>query len=227
MDDTHQTPQTTPWPDVAPVDFWEDRYAGSDRVWSGRVNAALAAIAPTLVPGRALDLGCGEGADVIWLGQNHWRATGIDISPTAIERARLAAKEAGLDEERATFLAADLGSVNQAERAERYDLVTASFLHSPVQLSRTEILRSGADRVEPGGSLLITSHAAAPPWADASAHEHRFLSPEEELAALDLDPGQWQVVVAEVRPRAATGPDGTTATLDDTVVLLRRKQPTH
>jgi SAM-dependent methyltransferase len=224
MDDSRQIPQTTPWPDVAPVDFWEDRYAGSDRVWSGRVNAALAAIAPTLVPGRALDLGCAEGADVIWLGQNHWRTTGIDISPTAIERARLAAKEAGLDEERATFLTADLGSVSQAER---YDLVTASFLHSPVQLSRTEILRSGADRVEPGGSLLITSHAAAPPWADASAHEHRFLSPDEELAALALDPGQWWVVVAEVRPRATTSPDGTTATLDDTVVLLRREQLAH
>ena len=58
------------WPQIAPVDFWEERYAGADQVWSGKVNQVLADIASTLVPGRALDLGCGEGADVIWLAQH-------------------------------------------------------------------------------------------------------------------------------------------------------------
>lgn len=51
-----------------PADLWEQRYASSDRVWSGLVNHALADIARTLTPGRALDLGCGEGGDAVWLG---------------------------------------------------------------------------------------------------------------------------------------------------------------
>ena len=85
----HRTPQ-------APIDFWEQRYAGAERVWSGRVNATLAAIAGGLEPGRALDLGCGEGGDVIWLAENGWHATGVDLSPTAIDRARTAASARGL-----------------------------------------------------------------------------------------------------------------------------------
>ena len=84
------------WPEIAPVDFWEERYAGADQVWSGKVNQVLADIAGTLVPGRALDLGCGEGADVIWLAQHGWQATGIDISATAIRHATAAAEASGV-----------------------------------------------------------------------------------------------------------------------------------
>ncbi|GGH38124.1 bifunctional NAD(P)/FAD-dependent oxidoreductase/class I SAM-dependent methyltransferase [Microbacterium album] len=209
-----------PAPQAAPADFWEERYAGSDRVWSGRVNAVLAAVAGSLPPGRSLDLGCGEGADVIWLAQRGWDATGIDISPTAIRRATAAAQDAGLDGTRARFLTADLAELP----ADSYDLVTASFLHSPVELPRAEILRRAAERVAPGGHLLITSHAGAPPWAEAPhGHEHRFLTPDEELAQLALDADEWDVLAAETRRREATAPDGEPATLDDVVVLARRR----
>ena len=44
---------------------WDERYAEKGRIWSGRVNAQLAAVAEPLIPGRALDLGCGEGGDVV------------------------------------------------------------------------------------------------------------------------------------------------------------------
>lgn len=208
------------WPRVAPADFWEERYAGSDRIWSGAVNGVLADIAGSLAPGRALDLGCGEGADVIWLSQHGWDATGVDISPTAIRRAAAAAEEADLGAGRARFLAADLAAVP----AGAYDLVTASFLHSPVDLPRGDILRQAAARVAAGGHLLITSHAAFPPWADAPhGHEHHFLSPQEELAQLDLDAGEWDVVTAETRTREVATPGGEPATLDDVVVLAHRR----
>ncbi|HBR88728.1 MAG TPA: SAM-dependent methyltransferase, partial [Microbacterium sp.] len=45
---------------------WDDRYGG-ERVWSGNPNGALVAEASDLVPGRALDVGTGEGADALWL----------------------------------------------------------------------------------------------------------------------------------------------------------------
>ncbi len=207
------------WPTVAPVDFWEERYADSDRVWSGQVNQTLADIAGGLPVGRALDLGCGEGADVVWLAHQGWSATGIDISPTAIRRATAAAEAAGLTADRARFVVGDLSALADDGP---YDLVTASFLHSPVELPRSEILRRAADLVVPGGHLLITSHAAAPPWADASAHEHRFLTPAEELDELALDTGAWKTVLAEIRTKQVTSPDGEPAELDDAVLLLRR-----
>lgn len=204
------------WPVVAPADFWEERYAGTDRVWSGRVNRVLADVAAGLVPGRALDLGCGEGADAIWLAAQGWDSTGVDISPTAIARAVGAAREAGVAD-RARFVVGDLSALP----GERYDLVTASFLHSPVELPREDILRRGAACVAPGGHLLITSHAAAPPWS-RHGHEHRFPTADEEVAQLGLDGPDWEVVVAESRTREAVGPDGRHAHLDDAVVLARR-----
>ncbi len=208
------------WPQVAPPDFWEDRYAGSDRVWSGKVNRVLADVAAALAPGRVLDLGCGEGADVVWLAQHGWQATGIDISPTAIARATAAAEAAGLNDGHAQFLTADLTTLPGGD----YDLVCASFLHSPVDLARQDILRQATTRVAPGGRLLITSHAASPTWADVPAgHQHRFLNPEEELTQLDLDPEGWEVIHAETRPRETTTPAGEPATLDDVVVLIRRR----
>ncbi|MFE6648718.1 FAD-dependent oxidoreductase [Nocardioides sp. NPDC057772] len=204
-----------------PVDFWQERYAGSDRIWSGKVNAVLGDIAAGLEPGTALDLGSGEGADVIWLAQHGWQATGIDISDNAVGRGREAALAAGLGEEEARFVVSDLSDPAVLDRG--YDLVTASFFHSPVELPRTDILRRAAGLVNVGGHLLITSHAAAPPWADASAHEHTFLDAKEELEALDLPEDAWETVVLEHRHRAVTSPSGEPSTLEDAVLLLRRR----
>jgi thioredoxin reductase/SAM-dependent methyltransferase len=205
-------------PEVAPAAYWEQRYAGSDRVWSGRPNATLVHVAAGLRPGRALDLGCGEGADTIWLAAQGWDATGVDISPTAITRATEAARSSGVG---ARFVAADLsnGEVGEGE----YDLVTASFLHSPVALDRTRALRRAAERVAVGGRLLIVSHAAPPPWASPEhVRDHVFLSPEQELVELALDPAIWTTEIAEVRTRDATAPHGAPGHLADGILLIRR-----
>jgi 2-polyprenyl-3-methyl-5-hydroxy-6-metoxy-1,4-benzoquinol methylase len=66
---------------------WEEHYGERERVWSGRVNVRLAELAETMTPGRALDLGCGEGADAMWLAEHGWRVTAVDISQTALDRA--------------------------------------------------------------------------------------------------------------------------------------------
>lgn len=205
------------------AEFWESRYAEQGQVWSGKVNGILAEIAATLQPGTALDLGCGEGGDVIWLAQQGWTVTGVDISSTAVERGRAAAEKLSIPAKNVHFEAADLSTWQPTAL---FDLVTCSYLHTfDVSLPREEILRRAADFVAPGGHLLITSHAAAPPWADAAKkheHKHDFPTPQQELDALDLDANTWDVVISTLRDREATGPGGVSGIVSDTVTLVRR-----
>jgi trans-aconitate methyltransferase len=215
---SHHDPHESPEEPGTPAEAWEFRYAQAPQRWSGNPNATLIDLVGELTPGRAVDLGCGEGADAIWLARQGWSVLGIDISPTAVARARGAALEAGVDA-RATFEAHDLSTW---EAAGEIDLVTASFLHSREELPRTEILRRAAAHIAPGGHLAIVSHAAAPPWSEHAHHDEQLLDAEGEIAALGLG-ADWEVVLAEHRQRSATSPTGETATLDDVAVLLRRR----
>ncbi len=200
---------------------WEERYAADERFWSGRVNATFAAVAETLAPGAALEVGCGEGADAVWLAERGWRVTALDVSETAVRRGAEAARARGLEEERIRFVAAD--GVDALPEG-GFDLVASSFLHSwEPDFPRIALLRASAERVAPGGALLVISHAAPPPWSRELPHDlPAMLSPTEELSLLGLDPDEWTPELVEIRPRAATSPDGEPALLDDGVLLLRR-----
>jgi SAM-dependent methyltransferase len=176
-------------------------------------------VAP-LRPGRALDLGCGEGADSVWLAEHGWQVTAVDVSATAIGRARALAAEHAVPGGQITWHVADLGGWQPAGR---FDLVSACFLHAPVEFPRATVLQRAAGAVAAGGHLLIVGHAEAPPWSADHDHDpHRFLSPEAEIAALALDPPTWAVVIAEIRSRQAVSPDGGPVTLRDAVTLARR-----
>lgn len=207
-------------PDEGARATWEEHYSARPRVWSGRVNAQLAEIAPNLTafPGRrALDLGCGEGGDALWLAENGWTVVAVDISTTALDRARADAESRGLSD-RIDFQQHDL---DHSFPGGRFDLVSVQFLHSTVAMDRPAILRRAAAAVASGGSLLIVDHGAAPPWA-TKMHHHDFPSPQAVLDGLDLDPEQWRQMRVGVVDRAAQGPDGEDAVLRDNVIWLRR-----
>lgn len=212
-----------PHPEVAgeqdAVAFWENRYGEKDAIWSGRANRALVDAVADLAPGTALDLGCGEGGDAVWLAERGWTVLGVDLSPTAVARATRAAAERELSG-RTRFTAVDLETWTTDER---FDLVTGCFLQSPLEFPREQILGRAGDLVAPGGHLLSVGHAAAPPWSRmADDHTMAFPTPEGDLAALG-GAERWTVLVAEVRGRDATGPDGEHAVLLDSVVLVRRE----
>lgn len=231
----------------SPEEFWEQRYSGSSPIWSGKVNATLASVVADSVPGRSLDLGSGEGGDVLWLAERGWQARGIELSPTAVNRARAAAAAKGIDQ--ASFEVRNLAEwasavLPQEREQEEFELITASFFQSPVELLRAEILRAALVKLSPGGRLVLVSHAAPPPWASAQqahpehGHDHSakgqgptFYTPADELAQLGLasataelhNAAEYVVEVAEIRQRQVMDPSGADALIDDSLVVVRRR----
>lgn len=192
--------------DQSAEQFWEGFYQDRDAVWSGRANPLLVREVTALSPGSALDLGCGEGGDAIWLAKQGWRVTALDISATALGRAAAHAETAGVGDR------IEWVRHNLAESAHdgSYDLVSAQFLQSPVAGPGEweAILRGAMAAVAPGGVLLIVAHAGWPSWVDTPPHEYRFPTVPEILGALDLPRAGWTVALTELVERELDGPDG-------------------
>jgi len=199
-------------------EHWEQRYAESDRVWSGRVNVRLAEVVSPLEAGHALDLGCGEGADACWLAERGWTVVAVDISDTALQRAAEAAQERGLGE-RIEFAQHDL---SDSFPDGTFDLISAQFLHSMIPFDRPRLLRRAVGAVRPGGLLVIVDHAGPPPWASKLDHHHDFPNAEEVIGSLDLD-DDWERVRVDAVDRETTGPEGQPVTWTDNVIVLRRR----
>lgn len=213
------TSDSPPTIDPSPSErFWEGHYQDHERAWSGNANAVLVDYASSLTPGTALDLGCAEGADAIWLAGLGWRVTAVDVSATALGRAAAQADAAGVAD-RIEFQRRDLGDTFP-EGA--FDLVSAQYLQSPVDLPRDQVLRRAAAAVAPGGLLLTVMHASVAPWSWNQDPHTRFPTPEEALAALELTDDRWQTIFVGAPERQATGPNGETATVRDTVIVIRR-----
>ena len=110
------------------VSAWEVRYAeADDAICSGNPNESLVAVVSEMTPGSVLDVGCGEGADVVWMAENGWDATGIDLSTTAIDRARKAAESRGVSAE---FAVADVSTWEPDPDRQAASTSSGSFLHT-------------------------------------------------------------------------------------------------
>ncbi|MFV8395282.1 class I SAM-dependent methyltransferase [Corynebacterium hindlerae] len=121
---------------------FEELYASKEQVWSGNPNENLVATVTGWKPGTALDIGCGEGADLAWLHEQGWQVTGIDPSPTAVQRAGKACPEASLHV--GTFEELDLGT---------FDLVVACYV--PLAKDSGDKLKAS---LKPGGTLVLLHH---------------------------------------------------------------------
>ncbi|MEV7969487.1 class I SAM-dependent methyltransferase [Sphaerisporangium sp. NPDC088356] len=199
------------------AEFWDARYSESDQIWSGNPNTVLVREVTGLAPGRALDLGCGEGADAIWLARQGWHVTAVDISRVALDRAALHATAADVTG-RIDWQWHDLGA---SFPAGVFDLVSAQFLHSYGDMPREKILRTAASAVAPGGVLLIVGHAGHPSWE----HDHpdvHLPTPEEVFESLDPREGEWEVLLSDEHERIQNDPDGQPTTRTDNTLKIRR-----
>ncbi|MBM2620300.1 class I SAM-dependent methyltransferase [Actinoplanes sp. LDG1-06] len=195
--------------------FWEKHY-GKRRTWGGRANPLLVETAGGLTPGAALDLGCGGGGDALWLARQGWQVTAVDVSPTAVEGVRAAARDEGLP---VTTAQHDLA---ESFPEGSFDLVSAQYFHTPLPLDRARVLRTAARSLRPGGLLLVVDHGSTAPWSWNQDPDTRFPTPYEVAAELDLSPEEWSVVRADMPQRKATGPGGQSATVTDNVLAIRR-----
>lgn len=194
---------------------WEERYSGEGKVWSGDPNAQLVAEVAGMAPGTALDVGCGEGGDVIWLAKQGWRVTGADFSANGLARAARHATEAGVAD-RTEWWQVDARTF--AAEGRSFDLVTTHFLHPPDR-GMVDVTRRLAEAVAPGGHLLVVGHAPSEVFTELSdSHRRAMFRAEDLLPGL---PEDFDVHVVEQRPRTMTR-DGVTVDVHDSTLLARR-----
>ncbi len=132
---------------------WDDRYASTDLVWTAEPNVFVVRELAGLAPGRALDLGAGEGRNAIWLAERGWQVTAVDFSAVALAKAAKLAAARGAPG--ITWVDADLRGYQPPPGS--FDLVLLAYIHLP-RAESDALLQAAAAALAPGGTLLFVGH---------------------------------------------------------------------
>lgn len=198
--------------------FWDDVHRRRDRDRPGAPHVHLEDRLAAVPPGRALELGCGDGADAIWLAKRGWQVMAVDISPVILEFGAEQAKRAGVAEQ-IDWQPADLAEWSPDGS---YDLVCSFFLHTPEGLDRVDAFSRAAVRLRPGGTLLLVGHLTLAPWAWDPDDTSGLQGAKALAGALSLDPATWRTLLAEDRSRTVHHSDGRRAEVVDAVLHVER-----
>ncbi|MEQ8986085.1 MAG: class I SAM-dependent methyltransferase [Deltaproteobacteria bacterium] len=185
--------------------FWEQLWTKTldehaDVVAGRTPNADLVEVASGLSPGRALDAGCGSGTEALWLAQLGWTVTAVDFSPSALAHGREVAEARSLAS-RLTWVEGDLSKWRPP--AEAFDLVASLYVH--IEGAQEAMVRRLASGVAPGGTLLLVGHQPIDPATGKPTPAARQTQVSVAAALRALDGRTWSTVVAEERPRRASG----------------------
>lgn len=196
---------------------WDGRYSGSEQMWSGLPNGVLVEEVGDRAAGRALDVGCGEGADAVWLARRGWEVTGLDVSAVALERARVHADDAGVD------ISWVVAGLVEAQMQPRYfDLVSVQYPALLRTVGR-DAERALLAAVAPGGTLLVVHHQHADGGEEARRHgfdPDLYVGSDDIADLLDED---WSIQTQETRPRHLVTGAGAGHTHDLVLKAERRR----
>lgn len=200
---------------IALAHEWDERYTAlADQIPDGIPSAVVIDHARRRTASSALDIGCGVGADAVWLAAQGWTVTALDVSQVALDRAAASARRA---EVHVDWVCTRLEDMPRA--APGFDLVVAHYpalRHSPGGDAERALLSA----VAPGGTLLVVHHAdvdvekAKSYGFDPSV----YVSHDDVVELLGAD---WDVTIERRRLRdVPAGIDGQ-HTHDDIVVARR------
>lgn len=203
-------------------DYWEQhwqqgRAGGPGSMTGNPPNPYLVRETSSLVPGTALDAGCGAGAESIWLASHGWNVTAVDISAEALARAAERAATSGASE-RVRWVEADLSSWDPGTR---FDLGMTHYAHPA--MPQLEFYDRIAAWVAPGGTLLIVGHLNTRAATGHGHHPPAEASVTAEAITARLDDVAWQVVTAGEHVRTPPGHGDEQAPLHDVVVRATRR----
>lgn len=186
--------------------FWEQLWTKTlhehaDKVAARAPNAQLVRALASVPPGRALDAGCGHGAETLWLATQGWDVTAVDFSASALDHGRAMADALGSAVAgRITWIQGDLATWSPPGR---FDLVASLYVHiaGPVRVAVQKL----ADAVAVGGTLLMIGHRSIDPASGAPTPAAGQVQVSVDDAVAVLDREHWDLLVAEERPRAVAG----------------------
>ena len=166
--------------------MWDQRYEGTDLVWSETPNLFLPPLVEGVTPGSALDVACGEGRNAIWLARRGWDVTAVDFSAVGIDKARQRAGDTNVE-----WVVAD---VTTFEPTKRFDLVVVFYLHLPMA-ETAEAFARGTVALAPGGTIFGVGHALSnlehgvggPPYPDILWTQDRIAALVEGLDVIELE----------------------------------------
>ena len=196
---------------------WDERYHGwAAELPSGEPNAVLITEVGGLKRGRALDIGCGVGAEAIWLASQGWTVTAMDVSQVALDHAAVRGRQAAVQVE---WVHARLEDARLPLGG--FDLVTA-FYPALRHSARQDAERALLPAVAPGGTLLVVHHADV----DVEKAKSYGFDPADYLSHTDIAEllgEHWQVRTDGRRPREAPNGGELRHTHDDVLRALRRR----
>jgi SAM-dependent methyltransferase len=193
---------------------WDERYRADELIWKVEPNRFLVEEVAGLVPGRALDLACGEGRNALWLAERGWQVTAVDFSAVGLEKARRLASERDLE-----LLLVEADVLEWEPPAASFDLVIVMYLHLPATVRR-RALQAAASGLAPGATLLVVGHDSTNLLEGVGGPQDPavLFSPQDIVGDL----GGLEIVRAERAARPVATDDGHVDAIDTIVRAVRR-----